>query len=572
MSVFFNGRLIVTPAVASQINDQALSNTNPNVGNKAVLIGRSVGGQPNTPLTFQSPEDAAATLISGDLLDGIRAAFDPSGETAGPSQVVVIRVNPATQSSLALLDSGGNTAINLQSSGYGAYTTQDNIKVEAGTVSGLKVTAKLGGNYYVGDNLGRSPFTVNYTGANASASMTIAGSSITLASPTGTTVKTIDLTQFPTVQQVVDVINTVTGFTAAVTGGYGGTAALLGLDFVTAQDVKTTTFAVQANLQAVIDWINSPAEPLLVATRGSTAGLPPVTIGQTYLSGGSDGTVTNTNWSNALTVLQTVSDIYWVCALTSDASIHAMVDTHCNFMSNVAGKERRQIAGMACGTTDLQAEAEALSLNSPRTGLVHLGVYLDNAAGALTLYPGYITAALLAGMFSGVNPGTALTNKTIKVQGIERKVRNPADTDALITGGVLAIEYTPTGYRVVRSNSTWLGDTKFNKVEFSVGWAADFAVRSVREALQSYIGQKGTYLTVRQALETVKTVLGIMAQPEPQGLAVLAGDAANPAYKNLRGSLTGDVLAVSFDCSPVIPVNYIPVTVSLTPYSTTLTL
>src|SRR3546814_2677465 len=131
-----------------------------------------------------------------------------------------------------------------------------------------------------------------------------------------------------------------------------------------------------------------------------------------------------------------------------------MNDSHCAYMSNVARMERRGIVGTASGTSDADALAAAKALNSDRTSLVHLGFYDFNAAGKLVLMPPYILAALLAGAFSGVNPGTPMTNKTIKVRGLERNLRNPTDTAVLIEGSVPCVENTPTGTQAVQPHPT----------------------------------------------------------------------------------------------------------------------
>jgi hypothetical protein len=54
-------------------------------------------------------------------------------------------------------------------------------------------------------------------------------------------------------------------------------------------------------------------------------------------------------------------------------------------------------------------------------------------------------------------------------------------------------------------------------------------------------------------------------------MELLAGDATNPPYKNIQCRLEGDTCYVDFECSPVIPVNYIPVTIHLTVFTSTVT-
>lgn len=564
MSMFFNGRLYVSPATVSVVDDSALRNTNANVGNIMAVIGRAEGGKPFEALRFGSASEARAVLVGGEMLKAIEQAFDASSEVAGPAQVVAVRVDPATRSALALADASAAAAIDLLSEDYGQGTQQIKVKVEAGTLAGKKLTVQRGNDFYVGDNLARSVFSLAYTGVGV-ATVTISDTQLILlvaAAP----VATIELSAFATVQALVDRINTQVSWAAEVLETFGTHPTLASLDKVTAGAISAVAAPVTAHVQAILDWLNSSASPLVSATRGS--GLLPVNVGFTYLSGGVTGTPVTDDWQSGFDALQSV-DVQWVVPISGDPALHDMTQAHCAFMSNVARKERRGIVGMVTGSTDAQAIAAAKALNDDRMSVVHLGFYDFNAAGNLVLFPPYILAAQLAGAFSGVNPGTALTNKSLKLRGLERKLRNPTDTDQLILGGVLCVEDTPRGYRVVKSISTWLNNLNYNRVEISVGVALDFVSRSVREVLDELRGSKGTPAILAQAVSRVDSVLRGLAVAEPVGPGVLAGDATNPAFKNIKASLEGDILRVEFQCSPVIPVNYIPIVVYAVPYSGT---
>lgn len=569
MPVFFDGRLWISPATMSKVDDSAMFNRGLSVGNVLALVGRSDGGVPGTAIRIGSPSQARALLRGGEGLKAVEKAFDPSAQTGAPAEVVFVRVNPAVQASLFLKSADAADVITLKSTDYGLYTNQIKVKVEAGTNRGVKLSTQLGDDYYVKDDVYRNAFTVHYTGAEASAVLTIDGDQVILQAPSGSTVADIDLNAFPTVQQVVDRINTLPGFAASVADGNANAATLNGLDYLVAQDVKTTAFTVTADLQAAVDWFNGQAEGFVTATRVPGVGKPPAAMNWTYLAGGSDGVVTNQEWSDAFDeVLQSV-DCQWVVPLSGSDAIHAMADSHVAYMSNVARMERRAICGTALATSDDDGLVKAKALNSDRTSLVHLGFYDYDANGALKLYEPYILAALLAGAFSGSNPGTALTNKALKVRGLERKLRNPTDTDRLITGGLLCVEDTATGYKVVQSITTWLINDNYNRVEVSVGVALDFVSRNIRNALDSLRGEKANQITLARAVNISESTLRELARQEPQGPGVLAGDEANPPYKNITASIEGDVLRVEFQCSPVIPVNYIPVTIFAVPYSGT---
>ena len=570
---FFNGRLWISPATMSAVNDDAMNPQSLSVGNVAAYIGESVGGAPNTPLVFGSPAQAQATLISGELLQAVLTAFNPSDETGGPAEVVAIRVNPAIQAFLNLKDATGNPSINLASADYGQYTDQFNVSVSAGSTQGVHVTTQLGNAVYSQDNLYAAPLTVQYTGANPSATMTINDTTVTLDSPAGTPVATINLATFPTIGQLVDNINANVNFAASVTGGFTNAPSLNGLDALTAQDIKTAPYSATATLQAVINWINGPAQSLVVATRAPNAGLPPAPIPLTYLTGGSDGQTTNANWSDALTTLQTVA-VNWITPVVSDLGVIAMTDAHVQYMSTIGRKERRSICGMAIGTTDAAAIAAALGINSDRTSLIHIGYYgydLTGQLAGLQLFAPYQSAAAVSGAFSGLSPGTPMTNKSLNFSGVERVLLNPTDTDPLIQGGVLCIEATASGYKVVQSISTWLNDNRYDKVEQSVGWALDFVAQNVRTALDVLRGSKNTPITMGRAVSITESQLRLLSVPEPQGPGVLTGNAASPAYTGITASSIGNVLAVSFQCSPVLGVDFVPITIFSVPFSGTAT-
>lgn len=566
MSVFFNGRLWTSPAVMSLVDDSAMYNKNPSVGNVLALVGKSEGGKPHTELRFGSAAEAREVLRGGELLKAVEKAFDPSSQTGGPTTVVCVRVNPAAQASLALKDAVNATAIELKSTGYGLFANGIKVKVESASVKGKKLTTQFGNAYYSADNVFRDAFSVSYSGAEPTATITVGGAEITLFAPAGSPVAVIDLASYKTIDSVVDRINSVAGFSATALDGNGSKATLNGLDYVDNVSLIASPLTVTANLQAAIDWFNGVGEGFIDAKRGAGAGSLPQNIGFTFLAGGSNGNTTMSEWQAAYDVLQS-SDVQWVVPVTADAAIHAMNDAHCAFMSNIARLERRGIVGMDSGTTDDEAITAAKALNSDRTSLVHLGFYDYDDNGDLALYPGYILAAMLAGAFSGVNPGTALTNKTIKVRGLERKLRNPTDTDKLINGGVLCVEDTAKGYKVVKSITTWLANDNYNRVEVSVGVACDFVARAVRESLDDLRGAKGSPGTLSEAVSRVDSTLRELARPEPMGIGVLVGDKANPPFRGITASLDGDVLRVEFECSPVIPVNYIPVVIHAVPFS-----
>ncbi|MBE0436221.1 MAG: hypothetical protein IBX56_10505 [Methylomicrobium sp.] len=564
MSVFFNGRLIVSPATMTRVDDTAMYNRNPAIGNVLAIIGPSDGGKPLTALRFGSTAEAKSVLRGGESLKAIEKAFDASPQTAAPSTVVFVRVNPATQSVLTLKDAADNESINLVSEGYGRFTRNIRIKVESGTLRGKKLTTQFGNDFYTLDNVARNAIEVSYSGAATAASITVADGAVTLTADAVDVV--LDLTDFSTVAALADRINAEPDFTAEVLDGNHNQMALNALDAVTAQDIKVDPYIITGNLQACIDWINGAGEGFVTATRAVGATAVPANIPFSYLDGGSDGVTTVSEWQDAFDELQK-EDVQWLVPVSDDPAIHAMTSTHVSFMSDVARMERRAIVGTALDTLDDDAIAAAKLINSDRVSLTHLGFYDYDERGALKLYPAYIMAALLGGMICGVNPGTPLTNKAVNVRGLERKLRNPVDTDQLILGGVLTVEETNQGFKVVKSISTWLINRNYNRVEISTGVAMDYVARAIRESLDALRGSKASPILLSDAVSRTETTLIELSRVEPQGIGVLVGDKVNPPFRNIQASIEGDVLRVQFECSPVLPVNYILATIHAVPWS-----
>ena len=567
--IFYNGRRIISPAVVSAVDDSAMYNRGLSVGNVLAVVGTSSAGEPYAVQRFGSASEARAALRSGDLMDAVTRAFAPSSETGGPALVVGIRVSNATKSTATLSD-GANPCALLESADYGVFTTGINIRADAASGGvGRKMTISLGTSSISQDNVLRRMFSLRYTGTGTTATASANGTELTL-NVDSTVVATVPFSTYKTVADLVSRINATAGWVASVLDGNGSREVAGVLDWISSSDAKTAQITVTAHLQAVIDWLNSAGSGFVKATRtGTNVGMPSISAGAVFLTGGTDGaTPTVADWQKAFDALQ-LQDVQWVVPLSTNPAVHAMADAHCGYMSGVGGQERRAIVGTALATSDADAITAAKALNSDRTGLVHLGAYDYDPDGNYLLYPPPVVAAMIAAGFCGQNPGNAMTNKSLRLRGLERRLRNPTDTDVLLEGGVIPVEETSTGFRVVQSISTWLTNANYNRRELSCGVATDYTVRAVREALKDIVGRKGNPVTMALAKSKTETVLAALAVAEPNGPAVLAGDDANPAFKNIQVSLIGDRLSVEFQCSPVIPVNYVTVTVHVVPYSGT---
>lgn len=590
MSVFFNGQLLVTPQTASVVNDDAMLNQNLTVGNAVAYLGESYSGQPFKVLAFGTPNQAKAVLGGGDLCDAVCAAFAPSTETGSPQTVYAVRVSNAQQPRLVVKNAGdstltfgtiwgkswsnGDLSTRVQFS-QGSTATLINITVSGGT--GGKTWTREGKDV----NASRVHINVLEDHCHFGVMKVPGGMSMEVETDRnggmGVYSKVqMAFTDYPTLGDVADYLNTVK--TAAG-------AQVFNVTFDNLNDRRVPSTAMVARVYeknlspdvtwtawAIKEWFDTQMADLLTfeldnttnGIKGFRAG--PVLGDFQYLSTPPAANVQPKDWEKAFALLER-KDVQWVCPVTSNPDFHIMADTHVTVCSNRLHKERRAIVGMGLNVQTEDALDFAKHLNSDRTSLVHLGHYAYDDNGKLVLRPAYMTAALVAGAFAGVNPGTPLTNKSLRVQGLEKELLNPTETDELLKGGVMPIEATERGYIITQSITTWLNDSKYNKREQSCGAAVDFTIRNVRQAVDVLRGQKQSPLLLSRAISLTKGALTELARPEPQGPGVLVGDENSPAWRNVTATIEGDVLRIQFEASPAIPNNYILVTMYAVPYS-----
>lgn len=601
MSVFFDGKLLNTPTTASAVNDDAMLNQNLSVGNVVAYIGESTGGESMKVLSFSNPNAARQALVSGELCDAVVAAFAPSTQTGAPQTVKAIRVNKAFQAQLALPVAPGATSASGAFGTVGGKTFSQTdmaikVKIEQGSTAKLFTVTVAGGKdasawSFTGDDI-NAP-RVHLAIAAADCHMLIGGPTDDLiefvvdekADPASGEYQkhTLPLSQYPTVGDIVDYAQTLTNaagvkpfvFTFDDAADRLLSSAIFDQGaYATTTATPTLTADLSWNGYSIKNWFDTTVSNFVTFELNEANaiawahGLIPADY--KYLAAAPVQNPTNQDWADAFDLLAKDRNVQWVNALSGSESIHALALHHVTTASNKY-KERRAICGTGLNVSDTEAVQRAKNINSPRVSLVHIGHYAYNASGKLDLRPAYMTAALVAACFAGVNPGTPLTNKSLAVQGLERDLDNPTDTDILLSGGVMPVENTEDGYKVTQSISTWLGDTKYNLREQSCGVAVDFTQRNVRQALNQLRGSKQSPILLGRALSVVKGQLTELARPEPMGPAVLVGDDTNPPFRNITGTVEGDVLRIQYEASPVIPNNYILVTMYANPYSGTAT-
>ena len=521
--------------------------------NNGVVMGSCTGGQPATLLQFNTVAEAVNALRSGNLMEAVRLAFNPGNDYV-PQRIFAMRVNTAVQGTVDL-DESANVMILLTSAGYGLWVNQIRVIVATSTDTyGKKVTLKFQSNPdEVFDNIWQKSFTIRYTDAACDMTIVNKASAQTLVSSVGGL--SIDLNDYTTIGELAAYINAQTDFTCVAIAGQEN-ALTLELDAVV-QDIYTADYDAESTMQAIIDTVTA-GSALVVATAANAANdrAIPDNLAETYLTGGTEGTFTSSEWTAALLALE-AEDIQFVSTPDSTAAVHAAIKTHCEAMSAVTGKKERQfIVGGPWADTVATAKAAAAVINSKYGMYIFNGGTARNNAAVITNFDASYVACMLMGMRCATAINVPLTFKTLNLIDVENKLTDSTLED-LIRNGTAPVNLNSNSLPFfVRQVTTYLtADLKWN--EFSMVAEMLFASRDLRTYLEElFIGKPGTSLTGGVIRGAVEARLALYAE-----LGIFIADPATGlSWWNVTITISGDTVTVDYDAYLTAPVNFIFVT------------
>lgn len=224
------------------------------------------------------------------------------------------------------------------------------------------------------------------------------------------------------------------------------------------------------------------------------------------LTGGQEEAPEATHWTKGLEALET-QEVSVVVPMTGEASVHALVQAHCEVMSLPnARRERTCEVGGSSGETVAQQLTRVGNLTNARTQLVYPGFYGFNSKGEKTLYDPFYRAAKVAGERCALaDAATSLTHKEAKME-IEPEVQlstaQGGAIDQLLTAGIAVWAPKPGG-------GTWCVDDVTCSKEAAGTFrdvisvrSADYTARYLRRILETkYVGGKGLTGT-RESMQT----------------------------------------------------------------------
>jgi hypothetical protein len=516
-------------------------------------------------VTF-SPEQFEAVrnkFVTGTLVDNARIVLAPSNDPdilGGAQQIVVLKTNASVKATDTIASYG---VVNAKRAG----APGNNISYEIVDVAGQRViTIKdiINDIEEISDAIG-GQIVMDLTVADGSATAaTLTITDTTLATTvTGAATApdlSIDLTQFNTVGQVADFINTQTGYTANVTAGQELQPPTV-FDNVTAVDIFDP--AVYDILRDAQDIINFFEESVLVdfVPDAAIVGVPVVTA-QTFLSGGALGATSNAAIQAALDECAKARINFIVPLFSRDATsditdgltdptsaytidaIHANLRSHVAQQSTVKGrKERQGYASFKGSFADTKEKSAALG--SARVALNFQDIDVTNSLGELVTAQPHSLATINAGMKAAAVVGLSNLNKLIQASGHTHVDFDPeVDFDEAIDANLSYVENGPGGgIRFAIDNSTYGQTTNawiFNRP--SVLYASDTAAFTIRFNTEQFVGRRNSDVT---PTNVESLLISVMDSLRGSGIIVPDANTNGKGFKDLTVDFTGSIINTS---------------------------
>lgn len=632
MGVYFNGRYYIKPQVATYVDDTALTPVGLVGSNVIGMMGPSNDGIPNQAYLITSLSDATDIFGEGPLVDGVAMAFNGGAQYIWATRVggtytaaTKLFASVPTQAVYAT-SATPNIPFELLSNAYGLQANGIVTTTYATSTSarGVSVSVAAQGNIITGEGIFYDTLKIEAgSGAATSTTFTIgAGTGIMTLSDGTNTAPTIDLTGVASTTDLVSRIKAAmflatpdpiddTDFAFTILKEVPGTQLDDGAVSVAQGDSNTLC----ADVKAVFDWFNSGVQPYVYAVDSgnifATAAAKNLTLLQVAADPGTIktiamslgtpavvGTINATSYTGVLAEIYEDLDIDLIVPIvdsylgagpvitsTVPDAIFSSVLIHCKEMSTIKSEERIGLVGyqfeggtsptgtLSAGTTpDGDGDAlvstlktKASAFNSPYMVVCAPRFKAFDTNGNLKYFNGTYTAAYIAGLIASFGVGEPITNKDVSgIQALSTYFKNRQILQ-LIDNGVLTIERVGGGLKVVQGVTSWIADDNYNKKEISVRLATNYIAKNCRENLKTFIGRKNS----PNMLQIIRGSL-IQVLRELENNEIIVGTPSYPAYRNLTLTATGDVVYVSFECSPVLPINYIMITIHATVFKATI--
>jgi len=537
-------------------------------------------------ITLSISSAFAATPLSGDIMTIL-----PGSILAGTANANVgnYLVTSATSNSISASKfSGSPVAVPATD-----ITATDDLEVFKGftsnstaplaTTSGLEKKVQIsltrGSDGLIEDSVslgGKIAMKIGYDGTTGTATIDAANLTLTVTGGSGAS-QSIQLSDFSTIQSLVNFINSQTGFSASVGDNVIASQSPSTLDRVASVGIAeehpgSLPGRIKVDSDAIQNFFD--ASSLVAMSRLKFSGLPTTQTSAVFLIGGSKGGTSAASTSAGVDDMRKVRINSLVPLFSRDATadildgltepssnyqisaVNAAAKSHAILMSNTLNRSERN-AYCSIKDTFNNSKLESTSLASARVSLVIQDAKILKTDGTLQFVAPWGLASVAAGMQAGARIGEPMTFKFLNVSSITHSdfdAQTQAD-DAIDNGILFAEAPEQGGIRMVLGNTTYGKDANFVFNRISVLYAADTVAFNLRKQLEAIFVGVGVAIADSESIKN--TSISILNTFLDAGIII--GDDTNggKGYKNLNVSINGNIANLDVTITPVQGIDFV---------------
>ena len=432
---------------------------------------------------------------------------------------------------------------------------------------------------------GQIALQLGYTGTTAQAVVTATTITITRTGGAGQDIGVLTLSDFPTLSDLASFIASKTGYTATVGLPAYGQLPPTVLDQGTFACASSWGVSLGRIKMDAYKFFTAVSDSVLVTTTARAAlGLPAVTSGYQYLTGGLKGVTATADVVGALTALEAVRGNF-VCTcfsrdaasdiadgLTESGSTYAIADvnaaakSHVLAMSTLRQRRNRQ-ALTSIRDTFANAKTAAQTLASFRTCMTFQDVKAGNSQGSIVQFQPWMAAVDAAAM-QAAGFYKAIFNKGANISGCLQAAGDFKDgsvsnvEDALLAGLMPLRRQESGGFRWVSDQTTYGQDSDFVLNSLQATYIADIVSMTLAERMENaFVGQSVADISAALAVAFVEAAMGDFMRLK----LIAASDDAPRGFKNLSIRISGTAMVVSMEIKLAGAIYFIPIDFLMSP-------
>lgn len=422
---------------------------------------------------------------------------------------------------------------------------------------------------------------LGYQGTTAT--VTITSTTLTTAVTGGAgAALSVQLSQYATIKDLADFINSQTGYTASIASGSAQTSPAA-LDAVTTLGACSTAASLKpAKIKRSV-WNFEKALEQSIAldfTATATAGLPDEMANVAFLSGGAKGATLAADVANATLAIESLDANFVIPLFSRDASAdiaegltdnsstytisatNTLVKNHVLKMSTAKIKKHRT-AIVSIWDSYINIKAEASTMANARISVAFQKSSQVNSLGEIVSYLPWHSACIAVGM-QAAGFYKAIFNKFANVISFEDPAGfdsgSPGDIEDALDAGLLFLEKDIIGNKWVSDQTSYGVDTNFVYNSIQAMYAVDLVSLDLAASFQTaFVGQSLADVDASTALSFLASKMDLYKKQK----LIAASDDAPLAFKNAKVEINGPIMSVSVEIKPATAIYFIPISIEV---------